>query len=75
MVVSNGYPLPYVRSVVVRTDQLRRRKWHGEFPTAPCPTTDLSFTTAIDNRHDRVVRRISCADSVRPSCCVTTDLD
>jgi RNA polymerase sigma-70 factor (sigma-E family) len=56
-IVGKGYPLPYVRATVVRTAiSWRRRKWHGEQPTAALPERAATDALqAVDNR-DRLRR-------------------
>jgi RNA polymerase sigma-70 factor (sigma-E family) len=58
-IVANGEPLPYVRAVVVRTAiAWRRRRWHGEVPTAPVPEpSPADADHAVDGR-DRLRRAL-----------------
>jgi RNA polymerase sigma-70 factor (sigma-E family) len=58
-VVAKGDPLPYVRTVVVRTAiAWRRRRWHGEVPTSPLPeTSHTDQERAVDGR-DRLRRAL-----------------
>jgi RNA polymerase sigma-70 factor (sigma-E family) len=58
-VVANGDPLPYVRTVVVRTAiAWRRRRWHGEVPTSPLPeTSHTDLERSVDGR-DRLRRAL-----------------
>lgn len=59
-VVAKGDPLPYVRSAVVRTAiSWRRRRWHGEVPSAALPEhAGADATSVVDNR-DRLRRALA----------------
>ncbi len=58
-IVAKGDPLPYVRTVVVRTAiAWHRRRWHGEVPTSPVPEPSPADPEhAVDGR-DRLRRAL-----------------
>jgi RNA polymerase sigma-70 factor (sigma-E family) len=59
-IIEAGPPLPYVRTAVVRTAiSWRRRRWHGEVPTAAIPErADADVLLAVDQR-DRLRRGLA----------------
>src|SRR4051794_20955416 len=58
-VVAKGDPLPYVRTVVVRTAiAWRRRRWHGEVPTSPLPETSHADPEHPVDGRDRLRRAL-----------------
>jgi RNA polymerase sigma-70 factor (sigma-E family) len=58
-IVATGDPLPYVRTVVVRTAiAWRRRRWHGEVPTSPMPEPSPTETERTVDGRDRLHRAL-----------------
>jgi RNA polymerase sigma-70 factor (sigma-E family) len=54
-VAAKGDPLPYVRTVIVRTAiGWRRRRWSGEVPTAPLPETSQADGSENIARRERL---------------------
>jgi RNA polymerase sigma-70 factor (sigma-E family) len=54
-VAAKGDPMPYARTVVVRTAiGWRRRRWSGEVPTEPLPETAHGDGLDVTDRRERV---------------------